>query len=112
MEEVTISATFDTPATAALAARSINGWFAWMGKGSPEEDPEPFEDFGLAREDYPLEDSDAVAWDDVVEARASGGCVYLCWSGPLGAVDTLQELLEALGAYDVRIGNEEDEEES
>ncbi|MEM7495860.1 MAG: hypothetical protein AAF471_07010 [Myxococcota bacterium] len=112
MEEVHINATFDTPATAALAAQSINSWFAWMAKGSPEEAPEPFEDFGLAREDYPLEDGDAVAWDDIAEAGASGGCVCLCWSGPLGAVDTLQELLEALGAYDVRIGNEEEEDES
>ncbi len=110
MEEVNISAMFDTPATARLAARSINRWFAWMAEGSIEEAAEPFEDFGLTREDYPLEDSDSVSWDDIVEVQAKGSCVCLCWCGPLGAVESLQELFEALGAYDVYVVEEEEEE--
>lgn len=107
MDEVEIIATFDTDETARLVAKALNNWFGWIMEGDPEDDiPDLFDDFGVSADDYAL-DRDDVDWDETPVARARGNKVSIALESPNG-VDTLEELLEALGAYDVAMADDED----
>ncbi len=106
MDEVEILGTFDTEETARHVAKALNNWFNWIMEGDPDEAPDFFEDFGVSTDDYAL-NRDDVDWDDTPVARARGNRVTISLESS-GTTDTLEELLEALGAYDVAQAGEEE----
>ena len=109
MDEVEIIATFDTEETARLVAKSMNNWFSWVMEGDldDEEIPDFFEDFGVSADDYALDRESDVDWDETPVARARGNKVTITLESA-STIDTIEELLEALGAYDVSNADEED----
>jgi hypothetical protein len=108
MDEVELIATFDTEETARLVAKAMNNWFSWVMEGDQDEEiPDFFEDFGVSADEYALDRESDVDWDDTPVARARGNRVMIGLESA-NSVDTLEELLEALGAYDVTIAGEED----
>lgn len=107
MDEIEIIATFDTEETARSVAKALNNWFNWVMEGDPEEVPDYFDDFGVSTDDYALDRESDIDWDEAPVARARGNKVTVALESA-GTVDTLEELLEALGAYDVTIAGEED----
>jgi hypothetical protein len=107
MDEIELIATFDTDETAKQAAKSLNSWFSWIMEGEHEEDvPDFFEDFGVAADEYVIE-KDEANWEDAPVARSRGNRVTITLESA-NAVDALEELLEALGAYDVTVSGEEE----
>lgn len=107
MDEIELIATFDTDETARLAAKALNNWFSWiMEGGEDEETPDFFEDFGIAADEYVI-DRDEANWEDAPIARSRGNRIGITLESA-NAVDALEELLEALGAYDVTVSGEED----
>ncbi len=108
MDEVELIATFDTEETARLVSKSLNNWFAWIMEGDQDEEiPDFFEDFGVLADEYALDRESDVDWDETPVARARGNKVVIALDSP-NTVDTLEELLEGLGAYDVTMADEED----
>ncbi len=107
MEEIEIIAVYDSEDTAAAVTGSLNAWFNWVMEGDPEEVPEFFEDFGVTTEDYALdlEDTD---WEQPPVARAAGMNVIIS-AETSETIDTLQELVESLGAYEVGMVGEDDD---
>lgn len=108
MEEVEIVAHFDSEDTARDVSKAFNQWIAWVLEGDPDDVPELFEDFGVSTDDYALDKSD-VDWPEPPRARPRGNKVVVTFEGG-ETVDTIQELLEALGAYDVFEAGEEDDD--
>lgn len=107
MDEIELIATFDTDETARLAAKALNNWFSWVMEGDHDEDvPDFFEDFGIAADEYVLEREEA-NWEDTPVARSRSNRITITLESA-NAVDALEELLEALGAYDVTVSGEED----
>ncbi|MCP4502764.1 MAG: hypothetical protein GY822_22725 [Deltaproteobacteria bacterium] len=108
MDEIEIIAVYDSEDTAAAVSGSLNAWFSWVMEGDPEEVPEFFEDFGVTTEDYALdlEDTD---WEAAPVARAAGMNVVIS-AETSETVDILQELAESLGAYEVRMAGEDDDD--
>ncbi len=108
MDEVELIATFDTEETARLVSKALNNWFAWIMEGDQDEEiPDFFEDFGVLADEYALDRESDVDWDETPVARARGNKILVTLDSP-NTVDTLEELLEGLGAYDVTMADEED----
>lgn len=107
MDEIELIATFDTEETARQVSKALNHWFAWIMEGDSEDEPEFFEDFGISSDEYALDRDSDTDWSDTPVARAAGNRVMITFDSS-NAIDTLEELLEALGAYDVTLAGEED----
>ena len=107
MNEVELVATFDTEQTAAGVTRSLNAWFHWILEGDPEDIPEVFEDFGVTTEDYALDRDSEIDWEEPPRASAHGNTVQVVIDSA-ETIDTLSELLESLGAYEVASGEPSD----
>lgn len=107
MEGREIIATFDTNSTARQVAKALNIWFNWVMDGDPEELPDVFEDFGVDIEDYALDRDSDVDWEDVPVASALGNKVEIAVDSS-NTIDTMEELLESLGAFDVNMAGEDD----
>lgn len=108
MDEIELYGTFDTEETAHDVARALNAWFHWIMEGDLDEVPEIFEDLGLSTDDYALDRDSDVDWEETPRAKAHGNRVHVS-AETSETVDTLSELLEGLGAYEVT--NADDEEE-
>jgi hypothetical protein len=108
MEEVEIIGTFDSEETARVVAKKLNAFFVWLMEGDRDEDvPEFFEDFGVTTEDYVIDEGD-IDWPEPPRARVRGPKINVtCETSQ--TIDTFQELLEALGAFDVYQPDDEDE---
>lgn len=107
MDEVEIVGTYDSEDTARDVARALNGWVSWLLEGDADDVPELFEDFGVATDDYAL-DRDDLDWGEPPRIRARGANVVITIEST-ETLDTLQELLEALGAYDVFTADEDED---
>ena len=108
MEEVEIIGTFDSEETARVVAKKLNAFFVWLMEGDRDEDvPEFFEDFGVTTEDYVIDEGD-IDWPEPPRARVRGPKITVT-SETSQTIDTFQELLEALGAFDVYQPDDEDE---
>jgi hypothetical protein len=110
MSELEIIATFDTSQTARSGAKLLNSWFRWVMEGSDEdtEDLETiFDDFGLSLDDFPLDKDTDTDWVDTPEANIEGNKIIIGLDSNTG-LDTVRELLEAMGAYDVSVGGEDE----
>ena len=107
MDEIELIATFDTDETAKQAAKALNSWFSWIMEGDHDDEvPDLFEEFGVAADEYVIEKEEA-NWEDTPVARSRGNRVTVTLESA-NAVDALEELLEALGAYDVTVSGEEE----
>lgn len=103
--EVEIVAFFDSEDTAREVAKAFNQWVTWVLEGDVEDVPELFEDFGVSTDDYAVDRSD-VDWPEPPRARPRGNKVVVSFEGS-ETVDMIQEMLEALGAFDVYEAGEE-----
>jgi hypothetical protein len=110
MEEVEIVGTFDSEDTARMVARALNRWIGWVLEGDVDSVPELFEDFGAATDDYALDRDTDIDWPEPPHVAASGLRVIVTVETS-ETLDVLQELLEALGAYDVAVSDEDSDEE-
>jgi hypothetical protein len=108
MDEVEIVGTFDSEDTAREVARALNKWVGWILEGDLEDVPELFEDFGLATDDYALDRESDIDWPEPPVIRARGPAVVFTVETS-ETMDTLMELFEALGAFDVSTSNDEDD---
>lgn len=107
MENREIIATFDTQDTAYNVSKALNVWFQWVMEGDPEDPPDVFEDFGVEIEDFALDRETDVEWEEMPAVSAHGNVVEISIDHS-GALDTLEELLESLGAYEVSMAGEDD----
>lgn len=108
MQEIKLVGTFDSADTAAEVTRALNAWFQWVMEGGGSDIPSYFEDFGLSSEDYALDRENDTDWEESPLAEARGNHVLL-YAYTSETQDMLQELLEALGAFEVE--NDEDSDE-
>lgn len=109
MKAVSIVGTFDSPEVASAAAKALNAWFAWVMEGNGNDMPDVFEDFGLDGEEWALERESDTDWEEPPSARARGATVRLqVWTNETS--ELLEGLLESLGAYEVEVEEEEDED--
>jgi hypothetical protein len=108
MEEVEIIGTFDSEETARVVAKKLNAFFVWLMEGDRDEDvPDFFEDFGVSTEDYVVDEGD-IDWPEAPRARVRGPKINItCETAQ--TIDTFQELLEALGAFDVYQPDDEED---
>jgi len=106
-DDVEIIGTFDTPETARSVAKALNNWFSFIMDGETEEIPDFFDEWGVSAEDYALDRDSDVDWDEAPIARARGNRVAIELQSS-GTLDTIEELLEALGAFDVTVAGEEE----
>ena len=110
MEEVEIIGTFESEETAKSVAKALNAFFVWLMEGDREGDvPAFFDDFGLSTEDYVIDDGD-IDWPEPPRARVRGPKVAVT-AETSQTIDTLSELIEALGAFDVCQAEDEEEAE-
>jgi NADPH:quinone reductase-like Zn-dependent oxidoreductase len=109
MDEVEIVGLFDSEDTAAQVAKALNAWFNWVMEGEKEDIPEFFEDFGISTEDYAF-DADDTDWEETPRAKANGTRVHIV-AETSETVDTLSELIEGLGAYEVMEADDLDEDD-
>lgn len=110
MNEVEVIATFDTPQTARQGAKLLNFWFSWIMEGSNDDTDEIealFEDFGLSFDDYSIDRDTDIDWGEIPEAHLEGNKIVARLDSKTG-IDTLRELYEAMGAYDVTVCGEDD----
>lgn len=107
MDEVEIVGTYDSEDTAREVARAVHNWVGWVLEGDLEDVPELFEDFGVSTDDYALDRED-LDWPEPPRVRARGANVIITVETS-STLDTLQELLEALGAYDVFTADEDED---
>jgi hypothetical protein len=106
MEEMEIVGTFDSEDTARQVARALNRWIGWVLEGDVENVPELFEDLGVATDDYALDRDTDVDWPEPPRAFTRGLTVVLSVETS-ETIDTLSELMESLGAFDVQVGDDE-----
>jgi hypothetical protein len=110
MQEVEIIGTFESEETARSVAKALNAFFLWLMDDERSDDvPEFFDDFGVTTEDYVI-DADDIDWPEPPRARVRGPRIAIT-AETNQTTDTLQELLEALGAFDVSQADEGEEEE-
>lgn len=109
MDELEIVALFDSEETARDVSKAFNQWVNWVLDGDPDDAPDLFEDFGVSTDEYALEASD-VDWPEPPRARPRGSKVVVGMEGG-ETVDTVQELLEALGAFDVYEAGDDDDDD-
>lgn len=110
MSELEVIATFDTPQTARAGVKLLNSWFSWIMEGSSDETEEVealFEDFGLSIDDFSIDQSD-VDLQEIPEARFEGPNKAVVVLDSKTCIDTVRELLEAMGSYDVTVYGEDD----
>lgn len=110
MSELEVIATFDTPQTARSGAKLLNSWFSWIMEGSGDDTEEIdalFEDFGLSFDDYSIDRDTDIDWGEIPEAHLEGNKIVVGLDSKTG-VDTIRELFEAMGAYDVTVYGEDD----
>jgi hypothetical protein len=110
MSELEVIATFDTQQTARAATKLLNSWFSWIMEGSrdeTEELEEIFDDFGLSFDDFTVDHDVDIDWGEIPEAHIEGNKVVVGLDSKSG-IDTVRELFEAMGAYDVNVCGEED----
>jgi hypothetical protein len=108
MQEVEIIGTFESEETARTVAKAMNAFFQWLMEGDRDEDvPEFFEDFGVTTEDFVV-DEDDIDWPEAPRARVRGPRIAVT-AETNQTTDTLQELLEALGAFDVSQADEDED---
>jgi hypothetical protein len=109
MQEVEIIGTFESEETARTVAKALNAFFQWLMDGDRDEVPEFFEDFGVTTEDYVV-DEDDIDWPEAPRARVRGSRIAIT-AETAQTTDTLQELVEALGAFDVSQADDDEEAE-
>ncbi len=108
MQEVEIIGTFESEETARVVAKALNAFFTWLMEGDREgEVPDFFGDFGLTTEDYVIDEGD-IDWPEAPRARVRGPKIAIT-AETSQTVDTLAELTEALGAFDVYQVDDEEE---
>ncbi|MEW5847468.1 MAG: hypothetical protein AB2A00_01595 [Myxococcota bacterium] len=108
MKSVSIIGVFDSADVASQAAKALNQWFGWIMEGRGEEMPPVFEDFGLDSEEWVLDRDADTDWEETPTARAKGTTLRVqAWTNETS--EMLEGLLESMGAYEVEV--EEDEEE-
>lgn len=110
MSELEIMATFDTPQTARQGVKLLNNWFSWIMEGSNddvEEMEEQFDDFGLSFDDFSIDRDTDIDWGEIPEAHLEGNKIIVTLDSKTG-VDTVRELFESMGAYDVTVFGEDD----
>ncbi|HXW53604.1 MAG TPA: hypothetical protein VEL47_05825 [Myxococcota bacterium] len=110
MSELEVIATFDTPQTARSGVKLLNSWFSWIMEGASDETEEVdalFEDFGLSFDDFSLDRDTDIDWGEIPEAHLEGNKIVVGLDSKTG-VDTIRELFEAMGAYDVTVYGEDD----
>lgn len=110
MSELEVIATFDTPQTARAATKLLNSWFSWVMEGSSDETDEIselFDDFGLSFDDFSIDRDTDTEWGEIPEAHLEGNKVVVGLDSKTG-LDTVRELFEAMGAYEVSAEGEED----
>ena len=101
MQEVEIIGTFESEETARVVAKALNAFFTWLMEGDREaEVPEFFGDFGVTTED--------IDWPEAPRARVRGPKIAIS-AETSQTIDTLAELTEALGAFDVCQVDDEDD---
>ena len=110
MDEIEIIGTFESEETSREVAKAMNVWFSWVMEGDPEDVPEVFEDFGVSTEDYALDRESDVDWEELPRARARGADVVIT-AETSETIDLLSELIESLGALDVTLAGEDDEDD-
>lgn len=102
MQEVEIVGMFDSADTASDVARALNTWFQWVMEGDSSDVPDVFEDYGLPSEEYALERDSDTDWEEPPVATArSNNVVITAYTSE--TQDLLQELLEAMGAFEVEV---------
>jgi hypothetical protein len=108
MQEVEIIGTFDSEETARSVAKVLNAFFVWLMEGDRSEDvPTFFEDFGVTTDDFVV-DEDDIDWPEAPRARVRGPKINItCETSQ--TTDAFQELLEALGAFEVESADDEAE---
>lgn len=102
MQEVQLIGTFDSAESAAEVARALNNWFLWIMEEDEGDMPAIFEDFGLSSEEYALDQEADTDWEESPTATADSNHVIVTLY-TAGTQDVLQEMLEALGAFEVEI---------
>ncbi|MDP2344965.1 MAG: hypothetical protein Q8O67_28725 [Deltaproteobacteria bacterium] len=108
VQEVEIIGTFESEETARVVAKALNAFFTWLMEGDREADvPDFFGDFGLTTEDYVIDEGD-IDWPEAPRARVRGPKIAIT-AETSQTVDTLSELTEALGAFDVYQVDDEEE---
>lgn len=110
MSEIEIVATFDTPQTARAGVKLLNEWFSWIMEGCDDDELEVetlFDDFGLSFDEFSIDRDTDIDWGEIPEAHIEGNKIVVGLDSKTG-VDTIRELLEAMGSYDVQICGEED----
>jgi hypothetical protein len=107
VEEVEIIGTFESEETARTVAKAMNAFFVWLMEGDRESDvPDFFADFGVTTEDYVVDEGD-IDWPEAPRARVRGPKIAVT-AETSQTVDMFQELLEALGAFDVYQADDDD----
>jgi hypothetical protein len=109
MQEVEIIGTFESEETARSVAKALNAFFQWLMEGERDEVPEFFEDFGVTTEDFVVDEND-LDWPEAPRARVRGPRIAIT-AETNQTTDTLQELLEALGAFDVSQADDDDDDD-
>ncbi len=115
MSELEVIATFDTPQTARTGTKLLNSWFSHIIESSDDDEDEEkvamieelFDDFGLSFSDYSGDGYTDIEWGEIPEAYMEGNKVVVGLDSKTG-VDTVRELFEAMGAYEVTVHGEED----
>jgi hypothetical protein len=110
MSELEVIATFDTPQTARSGVKLLNAWFSWIMEGSSDETEEVealFEDFGLSFDDFSIERELDVDWQEIPEAHVEGSRIVVVLDSKTG-IDTIRELFEAMGSFDLKVHGEDD----
>lgn len=110
MSELEVIATFDTPQTARSGVKLLNGWFSWIMEGSNDDTEEVealFEDFGLSFDDFSIDRDTDIDWVEIPEAHLEGNKIVVGLDSKTG-IDTVRELFEAMGSYDVTVYGEDD----
>jgi hypothetical protein len=111
MTEVEIIGTFDTEETARSVSKALNAFFLFLTDDERDDNdvPQIFEDFGVTTEDFVI-DADELDWPEAPRVRVRGPKITITIETELN-VDSIGELMESLGAFDVSLGDEDEEEE-
>lgn len=110
VDEVDIVGTFDSGDTSSAVARALNRWMGWVLEGDIEDVPELFEDFGVATDDYALDRDTDIDWPEPPAIRSRGANVVITVETS-ETLDVLQELLESLGAFEVTISEDSEDDD-
>jgi hypothetical protein len=110
MSELEVIATFDAPQTARNGAKLLNSWFSWIMDEESTEYMEDIEDlfdfFGLSPDDFSIDEKNDIDWQESPEVHSDGNDIIISLSSKTG-LDTIIDLLGAMGAYDVNVRGEE-----